>query len=64
MDDVIKQHKKRYRAAWLKCFHQEIVQRREEALASDRTDSNRGGIQEIINKFQLSLKGSTEQKFN
>jgi hypothetical protein len=45
MTGVVKQQEKHNRAAWLKCVHQEIVQKQEEALASDRTASTKGSIQ-------------------
>jgi hypothetical protein len=49
MAGVINQQENHNRASWLKCVHQEIVQKREEALASDRTASTKGIIQEIMN---------------
>jgi hypothetical protein len=55
MADHYNQQDKQNRAGWLKMVHQEIVETREEALASNKTASTKCIIQDIINKFKTSL---------
>jgi hypothetical protein len=51
MADVDNHQQKQKLAGWFKMVHQEIVETQDEAMASDRTASNRGITGQIINKF-------------